>query len=134
MKLVILRDKWLRGNSQLSKLLDPNNGKMCCLGFYGLACGYTAQEIEDFPHPSDVAGLQFLAHKRSSLWPEWGVQKNTKTVHVDIGEWEERTEFTECDDFDKLMLVNDEEDISEAEREMKIAEIFGRHGVLVEFV
>lgn len=36
MKLTIDRSKWLRGDPN-SMLLRPTDGRMCCLGFLGLA-------------------------------------------------------------------------------------------------
>lgn len=62
MKLVIDRTKWLRGegNSQ-SRLLRSGDGKMCCMGFYSLACGLKDDEIRDSPWPD---------HSESRV-PDW---------------------------------------------------------------
>lgn len=46
-KLVIDRAKWGRG------ALVRDDGKMCCLGFLGLACGLTKKEMK--PHAMPFA-------------------------------------------------------------------------------
>jgi hypothetical protein len=44
--LVIDRDKWGRGQGFIeSELLNARTGKMCCIGFLALSCGYTQREI-----------------------------------------------------------------------------------------
>lgn len=64
MNLVIDRKRWLRGEgSQNSKLLRPIDGKMCCLGFYGLACGLSAEHLRNVGLPADTASCR--------LWPPW---------------------------------------------------------------
>lgn len=45
MKVIIDRTRWLRGEPHKSKLLRESDGKMCCLGFHALACGYTEEQI-----------------------------------------------------------------------------------------
>lgn len=51
MKLTIDRRKWWRGqgsiNSTLLSTTEPNEGKMCCLGFLSLACGYDEKDIRN---------------------------------------------------------------------------------------
>ena len=46
MKLVIDRATWLRGEGhEQSYLLRECDGKMCCLGFFALACGLHPERI-----------------------------------------------------------------------------------------
>lgn len=55
MILRIDRKKWLRDEgSRRSKLLRGSDGKMCCLGFYSLACGLKEKDIRNFQSPSDI--------------------------------------------------------------------------------
>lgn len=62
MKLVIDRSKWLRGEgSSKSSLLRTSDGKMCCLGFLGLACGIAPDRLKGNSNPHDVTGR----------WPSW---------------------------------------------------------------
>lgn len=44
MDLTIKRPRWIRNNDK-SMLLRPSDNKMCCLGFYALACGHLEEEI-----------------------------------------------------------------------------------------
>lgn len=45
-EFTVVRDKWLRGEgAQKSYLLRRSDGKMCCMGFYALACGYDVEDI-----------------------------------------------------------------------------------------
>jgi hypothetical protein len=53
MKLTIDRQKWGRGASGGS-LLELNSGKMCCLGFLGLACGLKEDQIKAKAMPHEV--------------------------------------------------------------------------------
>lgn len=45
-EFTVERSKWLRGEGhQESALLRESDGKMCCMGFYALACGAKSEEI-----------------------------------------------------------------------------------------
>lgn len=46
-KFTITRSKWHRGSITNSYLLQPDSvgDKMCCVGFFSLACGATPEEI-----------------------------------------------------------------------------------------
>lgn len=63
-ELVIDRSKWKRGSpcSQDTYLLDED-GKMCCLGFYALACGADKESIRNKSEPDgldfEIPGLSF---------------------------------------------------------------------------
>lgn len=54
--LTIVRSKWLRGEGGLvSYLRRPEDGKMCCLGFDALACGFTPAQITGREDPRTLA-------------------------------------------------------------------------------
>jgi hypothetical protein len=107
MKLVIDRSKWLRGEGQdESYLLRKKDGKMCCLGFYGLACGLTEEDILMKGTPEEVEVF-------------WGP-----------GSWL----VSGIMDANELMSINDGRHRSAKERELKIAALFSKHGVEVEFI
>lgn len=113
MKLIIDRATWLRGEGyEDSKLYRPSDGKMCCLGFYSLACGLQQNDITELECPGSATDP-----KINKKWPKW----LTKL---------ENSQTKECID---LMEHNDNENISDKERENKIKTIFARHGVKVEF-
>jgi hypothetical protein len=112
------RSKWMRGKGdQFSRLLvapetarngstvpSEDVGKMCCLGFYSLACGLTPEEIEDVGFPSSVG------YPDEMEWVTFDDRENT------IGE------------------INDDPAISDAEREERLTKIFGAYGVRPIFV
>lgn len=103
--LVIDRSKWLRGEGGGdSCLLRPSDGKMCCLGFVGLACGLTAKELTNKSAPLDVP---------SSLWPDF---------------------LQQTDGSDRFVEINDDEHISDVVREADLRLEFEKHGVRVEFI
>jgi hypothetical protein len=112
MKLTIERDKWQRGEVG-AKLLSPETGKMCCLGFYCLAIGMTPEQIVGQGTPWCVS---------ESLPPEgqWLVGRLRGMGNVRNA--------------DPLMLTNDKLSTSEHEREKELAKEFAEHGVEVEFV
>jgi hypothetical protein len=126
MKFTIDRSKWQRGPGE-SRLLN-SHGKMCCLGFYGEACGVPTDDLFGLAYPSEV-------RRSSHLLPTW------LTDVTDIDEEYGPVERVEdSDDVAELICLNDadptdEEDVSdEADRERRIAAIFAKHGVEVEFI
>jgi hypothetical protein len=109
MNLVIDRKRWLRGEgAHDSKLLRPSDGKMCCLGFYGLACGLSADQICGAGSPRTALG-------GLAMWPAW-MRMAAAASHL-------------SDDAADLMEIND--DVGD---ESRIAAIFAKHGVTVRFV
>jgi len=115
MKLVIDRQRWLRGEED-SFLLRSDDNKMCCLGFYSLALGLKEVDILDVACPNEV---DFLSAGQE--YPDW-IYKNV-AMRVD-----------HSDDINKLMRYNDDVYIPSEVREEKIRETFAKHGVEVEFV
>lgn len=110
--LVIEREKWLRGDMEVSRLLN-SAGKMCCLGFFGCSLGLTADEIA----PHRTPGSHVRRNTSRDVWPTWLLR--------DDG-------YASIDGSD-LMGINDDGSITDAERETRIAAIFAKHGVTVVF-
>lgn len=111
MKLVIDRSRWLRGEGdEDSFLLRPRDCRMCCLGFFGRALGAAEETINDHEAPYFARGVN---------WPEWVFTADRRGHTGDIR---------------ALMDINDDESLGESIRESRIAEIFARHGITVEFV
>jgi hypothetical protein len=122
MELVIDRSKWLRGEGGTqSYLMRRYDGKMCCLGFYCLACGLTERQIIDIQSPNTLMiGMNF---DRPNL---------LKDTH---GSWLIHTHDTAISKVAAdLMDLNDDQRLSEHKREQAITEIFARHDVTVTFV
>ena len=117
MKLEINRDTWLRGEgSQDSQLLRKVDNKLCCLGFYSLACGLTTKDIVGRTSPFRIF-TQDDSPKPSScmmkLYDPEGAANRDVCIH--------------------LMNVNDDRDKSEAVREKLITELFAKIDVEVTF-
>lgn len=109
-QFTINRKKWLRGEgSEYSSLLRTEDGKMCCLGFLGLACGGTKKQIESCDSPAGTYG------------PKWP----SALLHPDTG-----LDSTTCEE---LMKVNDNEDLTDTERESRLKKIFKEIGIKVVF-
>jgi hypothetical protein len=111
------RSKWQRGKGR-AEMLDAH-GKMCCLGFFGKACGYTDEELFKYRTPESVAW------RDKSLFPAWML----KTVKGGYPDQHEHTPVAE-----DLMRVNDQVGLPATEREAIIKRTFAKHGVEVRFV
>ncbi len=129
-KFTITRSLWARGGHPNTSLLDIE-GKMCCLGFYALACGYQKTDILNLGEPHEIN-----AHNKDIplFYPSWLVI--AEEVPNECEHWEAESyhmEYGVNDDGGELMKYNDSDRLSESEREAKVAEVFARHGVTVEF-
>lgn len=123
-ELVISRAGWLRGGTlkpgQTSELLSRVDGRMCCLGFLGRACGLRKSEIEDLGLPSAVA------HSVITKWPsefvevieEEGVGVGAVNTSLCVG----------------LSNINDSSLTNDRQKEKKIKDLFSMAGWKVKFV
>lgn len=110
-KLTIDRTKWLRGEgSRPSKLLRPEDGKMCCVGFYCLANGIPEAKISN------------------EAWPgtDWSL--------IPSMQWLVAPYIIQSKMEQNLSWLNDTQEITEDERELLIAELFAKHDVEVRFI
>lgn len=83
------RNNWLRKDEN-SMLLRPSDGKMCCMGFYALACGATREEIEGKSALNDIDGAVYS--EWSTLCDEVaGEYNNLYTVNDETGDEEKIT-------------------------------------------
>lgn len=111
-KVTINRSEWHRGNgenspSALVMRAGPNAGKMCCLGFAGIACGVPRQDMIGVCTPS---GLPLMYDE---MMPKGSY---TEVMLVN----------------DSALGENDVS--SEADREVKITALFAMLGMEPEFV
>lgn len=111
MKLVIDRNRWLRGEGgAVSKLHRISDGKMCCLGFFCYALG--ASDLEGFASPYSVGAFrQWFGDEHG--WHPRGPQD---------------------DAINNLIALNDSETLSESSREQAIKYNFAELDVEVEFI
>jgi hypothetical protein len=114
-KLTIDRKRWLRGDRD-SALLRPD-GKMCCLGFLGLACGLTTADIYDIASPASVLNRE--------KFPEFLFKPDAQS---------EAIYMFNSGIAKQLMNINDLLELTDSEREAQLRDIFDLHGIEVEFV
>lgn len=110
-KLVIDRKKWLRGDPANAKLFRSTDGKMCCLGFDLLDRGFTVDQISDKGTPRSV---YYSGAPIADLVIGAGVINSTVCRN--------------------LMTFNDDDDLTDDEREAGISRLFRTIGVKVEFI
>lgn len=129
MELIINRKTWLRGEgNEASRLLRAIDGKMCCLGFYGLACGLQSEDIKGREAPDGaskedcIADVREVAHPLVSKW-----QSKAPWLYSSSG-------FGLSHACLELMKINDDEGIDASERERDITAIFASAGIDVKFV
>ena len=106
------RSGWARGTS--SSLLG-GAGK-CCLGFYAIACGYTAKEISGVWDPYEL--VKKAGNKLPQglvLFTEGGIRAQTDVC-------------------DAIIDTNDTHLTGDEEREKRLTELFEEIGVSVQFV
>lgn len=115
LKLIIERSKWLRGgNGEDSLLRSPESGKMCCLGFLALQCGYSTKDINGIATPESIG-------KKSKFIP--GL--------VEYNHYNTLGNTNLCN---KLMYINDAYRITESQREKRLTTWFKYLEVDVSFV
>lgn len=132
MKFTIDRERWSRGGDPEPKLVRSTDGKMCCLGFFLLACGVSREELLDKDEPQEP--FQAIFHEAEILEPA----RVLVNVEHDDGEDDEdgHEDFDVClsDEGASFIEDNDDPSLDEDERERRIAGRFAKHGHEVTFV
>ena len=112
MKLTITRSNWLHGEKYNSRLLRTSDNKMCCLGFLAKMLGSSDDDIKGQYSPATAPKV---------AWIEGMVDSDS------VCKLDSRIS-------DHLMQVNDNQLITDTEREEKLQSLFSTLGVEVEFV
>lgn len=127
-QFTVYRDRWLRGlkaGSSKSINLDDNESAlyhsptktMCCLGFLARTAGLKVEDIKDCPTPNSVhSGIMAESRFPRILWGE-----DTKRIDRDT---------YLCK---KIAGINDNESLSDKEREEFLVKEFKEAGVKVTF-
>ena len=111
-KLTIDRKRWLRGETD--SVLRNKKGLMCCLGFYCLRKRFKVADILDVTSPSDVIYIN-------------GTTRLDRLIVLD----DDADDNAVCNN---LMIINDNTDISDKQRERRITQLFKKINVEVKFV
>lgn len=109
-ELVLDRETWLRGDYDKSVLRDAD-GRMCCLGFLGLACGVSPDKMLYVPMPDDM-----LLDDYSIPWPEGLLFER------DGGGWRNSKLCNQ------ITTINDEAGVSDDERVAQLQPLFEKLG------
>jgi len=126
------RKNWYRGKGDEKSRLLNNSGKMCCLGFYALACGLDKKVIKNVPDPVGVVNLtkdgtttdgsdKVIKRKSEVVW-------ETKLVANDRYGSPDNSGIT----YD-LMGVNDDPYLTDEQREKELTYLFKGLGIKVNF-
>lgn len=118
------RQTWLRGEGgDRSYLYRSQDGRKCCLGFYGMACGVSVEQMRNVDSPVK------LANKLEAIpdGMEWLIQQEGDTD-------ENMPDWWHTKDTRALMHINDDEDLLETEREAQITEMFLAQGITITFI
>jgi len=111
-KFRVNRKEWLRGKgSHDSCLLREEDGQKCCLGFYALAKGINKKHILDVSSPGEM-----LPRKSGgNMIPELSDSGGDNAFCTE------------------LMMINDDEKLSDKVREKRLKQVFKTLGVVAEF-
>ena len=122
-KLIIEEKKWARGEE--SRLLDSEDGRMCCLGFAALACGFTEDEINSNGLPEDM--MNELDEDNKETKGSWysGLLMEDPSL---------RSKYKDTKLTSDLVSVNDDLFIDDETRKRRLKILFAKIGVEVEFV
>lgn len=126
MELVIKRSEWIHTKKDLnspSKLYRSRDGKKCCLGFYGSACGISSDAMRDLG--------AFWVRGVCTIMDERGVY--TEGLPGEM-QWLVQGNGEPSDDAAYAMRANDNPFLTADEKESKIASVFAAHNVNVTFV
>jgi hypothetical protein len=130
MKLTIVRSMWIRGGGQDSKLLREEDNKRCCLGFLAAACGLIDEAIREVAEPGNVSMTATDAASE-----EWTMHIATIVDDPDEEGYEDGPLVVQQLDLaERLIAVNDDAQLSEEDREDRIARLMSVAGVEVEYV
>ncbi len=111
MKFTVFRDSWARGASDGQLYAD---GERCCLGFLGLACGLSDEDMDGIGTPQNV---------KPPAWP--------KTLVASV--LDEEGEYTDSYLCGQIISTNDDEELEDPEREARLRSLFASGGIEVEF-
>lgn len=117
-KLVIEESKWYRGLGPNSRLLVPEDGRMCCLGFDSLECGFTKDAIFNVTFPSHLSpASEKQAWLRDAVPSGVAIGKHYSPVEND--EEDDRPSFQNV-----IASTNDDQKITDDERKKLLTELF----------
>lgn len=124
MKFTIKRSEWLHGiGPEKSRLYDPEQNKMCCLGFYCKARGYSLETLEN----QELTPLD-SNHLIDGL-PDKPIKFNGDILSVDF---DQRIDPEETG-LIAFAIVNDSKLLDDCSREQLLIKMFAKYNHEVVF-
>jgi 3-methyladenine DNA glycosylase Mpg len=117
-EFVVQRSKWLRGTRGRDTYLFDDHGARCCLGFVASQCGVADSVLLNVAPPRDIKPFEVLQQLDGLL---------TRPAREYVRDW---TDSALADD---AMRINDDADITDAERETSLSFLFAEHGYALRF-
>lgn len=131
-EFTIDRRRWLRGEGD-GTLRDLDNHR-CCIGFYAGACGYAASKLYHVDTIHDMLN-DFLRNTKKENATYVDYPKALRKAFESVNENIDNSSVSEGESiFLELYKVNDDEDISDKEREKFIIKTFKKFGIKVKFI
>jgi hypothetical protein len=116
MVVTIDRSKWLHGEGwEVSRLLRKSDKKMCCVGFFALACGAKEKDILEKSIITNLDEGSSVSYTKMPAFPD--SLKSSNNI-----------------EFQSLYNVNDDKTYDNKMREIRIKNIFASFGVKVIFI
>lgn len=107
-KFTVDRRTWYRGKGEKFSALLREDGTRCCIGFVGAQCGISDQEL--MGHPG-VTGVRLPLREH---FPKWMQEEGGDVINA-YGD-------------------NDDEALTDAEREERLKVRFAKYGDEIEFI
>jgi hypothetical protein len=130
-EFTIDRTTWLRGEGCFESRLLTHDGKLCCLGFYCLARGFTRKQIFDEAMPMALVGdngSQNLRIKLAELGEPTALL--LKTAFPDLFDAVDHNHRS----LTRLAETNDDYLLSDEERERRLTGMFAARKIKVNFI
>jgi hypothetical protein len=122
--LTIDRKKWVRGDIGGESRLLNKQGNMCCLGFACKALGFRESAIDDITSPESLTAMVYK--------PALRIEKLGKLIGSRV--YEKTVLIENSEDCQSAMNINDDDKISEEDREAQLKPILKKLGFSVKFV
>jgi hypothetical protein len=120
MKVIVKKDKWIRGTSGSSSFLLDDNGNSCIMGSYCLAIGIEERFLRGKRTPAQIV---HYSPELKSKFPDWLFSLSETRYHT----------FDDSNGACKIISFNDRF-MDDELRQNKLTALFMAHGIDLEFV
>jgi len=128
-KFIVSRARWARGASE-NYLFNPSTEKMCCLGHYGVACGIPRDAMTLVGNPYTLGDLS-RDERVHELWNKLCEWHEPEGMQADPYL---EPEYDNSELARGAITINDDPQMTDAERELALTILFAKWGIEVEFI